>query len=204
MTESKIKWLEGLDDAKVVSKGSGKPILMFFHSRHCAGCLNTFNKTLSKMSVQDSITEHFVPVLFEVSDMVKEAEAYNVDWTPTFIVADETGFEMMRWEGYLPEDDYLGNLNFAVARYALKKGLYAEAERRFDEVIIKYPLSDLAPKAHYYRGIAKYKGTKDSSWLIDAYGTLKEKYPDSPWTLKASIFTKKDFDEVVESLRKAA
>ncbi len=204
MTEGKINWLGGLDEAKGTSKGSGKPILMFFHSRHCAGCLNTFNKTLSKMSVQDSINESFVPALFEVSDMPKEADLYNVDWTPTFIVADETGLEMMRWEGYLPEDDYLGNLNFAIARYALKKGNYAEAERRFDEVIMKYPLSDLAPKAHYYRGIAKFKASKDSAWLIDAYGTLKEKYPDSLWTLKASVFTKKDFNEVMESLKKAA
>ena len=204
MTESKINWLGELNEAKDASKSSGKPILMFFHSRHCAGCHNTFNKTLTKMSVQDSINEHFVPVLFEVSDREKETQLYNVDWTPTFIVADESGLEMMRWEGYLPEDDYLGYLNFAIARYALKKDDYAEAERRFDEVIMKYPLSDLAPKAHYYRGIAKYKGTKDAAWLIDAYGTLKENYPDSLWTLKASVFTRKDFDEVAESLKKAA
>src|SRR5512143_1839318 len=204
MQESRIKWIEELEEAKKASKGSVKPILMFFHSRHCAGCHNTFNKTLTKMSVQASINENFVPVLFEVSEREKEAQLYNIDWTPTFIVADESGLEMMRWEGYLPEDDYLGYLNFALARYSLKKGDHVLAERRFDEVIMKYPLSDLAPKAYYYRGIAKFKGSNDSSWLIDAYDNLKEKYPDSQWTLKASVFTKKDFDAVLESLKRAA
>ena len=201
MQESKIKWLEGLEEAKRFSMGSHKPILMFFHSRHCAGCHNTFNKTLTKMSVQDSITEHYVPVLFEVSDMEEMARLYNIDWTPTFIVADESGLEMMRWEGYMPEDDYLGYLNFGLARYELKKGDYVTAERRFDEVIMKHPLSDLAPKAYYYRGVAKYKGANDASWLIDAYDNLKEKYPESPWTIKASVWTKKDFAAVEEATR---
>ena len=203
-TERTIHWYEDADEAKKVSAESGKPILMFFHSVHCAGCLNTFEKTLRRMSVVDSINDHFVPLVFEVSEMPKFAEHYNIEWTPTFIVADMGGHEHYRWEGYLPEDDYLAHVTMGLARLALKKGEYKEAERRLDEMLIKFPLSDLAAEASYYLGVAKYRGSQDSNWLLRTYEEMKTRYPDSVWTIKASVFTKEDFKRVEESLRMAA
>jgi thioredoxin-related protein len=199
-TETKVSWLSSLDEAKKMAAGSGKPILMFFHYKYCTGCINTFNKTLTRMSVIDSINGSFVPVLFETTENEKLVKAYGVEWTPTFIIADETALELDRWEGYLPEDDFLGHIEMALARVALKKGDYKGAERVFDGILLKFPLSDLAPKAGYYRGVARYRATKDPAMLTMAYEDLKSAYPDSIWSIKASVWSK----ENIESLKKAA
>lgn len=199
-TGSSIPWLDEIDEAKMESAALRKPVLMFFHYKHCTGCINTFNKTLTKMSVIDEVNESFSPVLIEVTERPDEASAYNVLWTPTFIVSDKDGGEVDRWEGYLPEDDFLGHLDMALARVSLKRGDYKDAERRFDEVVIKYPLSDLAPKAMYYLGVAKYRETRDASQLTRAYEQLKDAYPESVWSEKASAWSR----ESIEASKKAA
>jgi len=198
--EGNINWLGEIDQAKKEASGTGRPILMFFHYKYCTGCINTIGKTLPKMSVTDEINGNFVPVMVETSDKPADAEYYDVVWTPTFIVADKTGLEIDRWEGYLPEDDFLGHLDMALGRAALHAKAYTEAERRFDEVVLKYPLSDLAPKASYYLGVAKYRQTSDTAWLTRAYQGLREAYPESVWAIKASVWSK----ENIEAVKKAA
>jgi thioredoxin-related protein len=194
--EGKINWLDDIENAKKAAAGSGKPVLIFFHYKYCTGCINTIGKTLPKMSVTDEINGNFVPVMVETTEKPSDAELYNVEWTPTFVVTDETGLEFDRWEGYLPEDDFLGHLDMALARVALKKKNYADAERRFDGVVIKFPLSDLAPKACYYLGVAKYRATNDAAWLTRAYQNLREAYPESVWAIKASVWSKENIDAV--------
>ncbi len=200
MAEKKINWLSDIEGAKGEAAKSGRPILMFFHYKYCTGCINTIGRTLPKMSVVDGISEGFVPVMIETSERPSDVENYDVEWTPTFIVADETGLEIDRWEGYLPEDDFLGQMGMALGRAALKKKDYKDAERRFDEVVLKFPLSDLAPKASYYLGVAKYRATDNPAWLTQAYQNLREAYPESVWTIKASVWSK----EQIEAVKKAA
>ncbi|HLB25282.1 MAG TPA: thioredoxin fold domain-containing protein [Nitrospirota bacterium] len=198
--ERSINWLDDIGEAKKAAAGSGKPVLLFFHYTHCTGCINTFQKTLTKMSVIDKISEDFVPVLIETSERPKDVELYNVLWTPTFIVADETGMETDRWEGYLPEDDYLGHLEFAHARVALKKEHYKDAERLLSGIVLKYPLSEFAPQASYYLGVARYRETKDPSQLTKAYEDLRSAYPGSVWSIKASVWSRDN----IEGVRRAA
>jgi len=198
--ERTIIWLADIEAGKRESLKSGKPVLMFFHYKYCTGCINTIGRTLPKMSVIDSVNEGFVPVMIETSENPKDSELYNINWTPTFIVADETGMETVRWEGYLPEDDFLGQLNMALAKVSLKKHDYKKAEMLFDEVILKFPLSDLAPEAGYFLGVAKYRATEDASWLTKAYLDLRDAYPESVWAIKASVWSSDNIDAV----RKAA
>lgn len=187
-SRDKIEWLTDVNDARRVSSDSGKPVLMFFHYEHCNGCKKTFDQTLPKMSVIDAITDSYVPLLIDIEVGKDVTSQYRIDWTPTFVVTGPDGGEADRWTGYLPEDDFLGMLNMAVARYSLRKGDYRNAERHFDEVAMKYALTDLAPEAHYYIGVARYRNTGDASWLTKAYTSLKDMYPDSIWTLKASAW----------------
>jgi len=194
--EKGINWLGDIELAKAGSARSGKPILMFFHYKYCTGCLNTIGKTLPKMSVVDAVTESYVPVMLETTEKPEAVESYNVTWTPTFIVADSSGVEVSRWEGYLPEDDFLGQLNISLGRVALRKKDYKDAERRFDEVLLKFPLTPLAPEARYYLGVVKYRATGDVSWLTKAFLDLRETYPDNVWAIKASVWSKDNIDAV--------
>ena len=189
LKEINIDWLDDIDKAKAESARTGRPILMFFHYKLCQGCINTFERTLPKMSVSNEITENFVPVLLETSERLVDVAKYRVDWTPTFIVADDTAHEIMRWEGFLPEDDFLAQLAMAEAKVAFKMQDYANAERLFDLVLLKFPLTDLAPEAVYYQGVTKYKASMNPVWLKRAYESLRGSYPGSVWTLKASVFS---------------
>jgi len=195
-TINEIKWFEDIEEAKRASEGNGKPLLMFFHYTQCAGCINTFNKTLTKMSVKDGITDNFVPVLLEITERPAETGVYGIVWTPTFIAADKAGMQVYRWEGYLPEDDFLGHLDMAVARIALKDGNFRDAERHFDEVLIKYPLSDLAPMAMYYHGVARFNKNHDESELTNTYENLKMEFPNSIWAMKASVWSSENLNEI--------
>ena len=195
-----INWLDSIEGAKGESARSGRPVLMFFHYKYCTGCINTIGKTLPKMSVVDAVSESYVPVMLETTENTEAVETYNVNWTPTFIVADNTGLEIYRWEGYLPEDDFLGQLNMALGRVALNKKAYKDAERRFDEVVIKYPLTALAPEACYYLGVARYRATGDVAALTRAYHDIREAYPESVWAIKASVWS----EENIEAVKKAA
>ncbi|MBI5189889.1 MAG: thioredoxin fold domain-containing protein [Nitrospirae bacterium] len=199
-TDTKINWLEGLDLAYSVSSQSHKPVLAFFHYEHCTGCKKTIANTLPKMSVIDYVSDNYVPVMLETTQKADDAELYGIEWTPTFVVMDDHGKEAYRWVGYLPEDDFMGHLNMALATYALKKKDYLNAERLFDEIVLKFPLTEFAPQAAYYLGVVKYRATGDVNCLSKAYIDLKVSYPDSPWTVKASAWEK----AYIDSFRKAA
>jgi len=193
--EREIGWLDDIGQARKKAEETGKPILLYFHYKHCTGCKNTFERTLPKMSVIDAITENFVPVLLETSERPNDAATYSVDWTPTFIVADDTGLEITRWVGFLPEDDFLAQLTMTRARAAMREHEYKNAERIFGEMIIKFPLTDLAAEAVYYRGVAKYKDTMNAEWLTRSYENLKEGYPESTWALKASVWSREKMEK---------
>lgn len=192
-----ISWLEDINEARKSSEGTKKPILMFFHYEHCDGCKKTISNTLPKMSVVDAVNEGYIPVMLDTEKSGALVKSYGVDWTPTFIVTDQSGKETFRWVGYLPEDDFLGQLNMALAMTSFKRGDFKDAERHFDEVMIKFPLTELAPEACYYIGVCRYRDTGDASWLGRTWENMNEAYPDSPWTLKASAWAP-------EKIRKAA
>jgi len=188
-TTDRISWYESFEEARAASAKNKKPVLVFFHYEHCDGCKKTIAETLPKMSVTDAINEWYNAVMVDVEQRKDLVSQHSVDWTPTFVVFGPTAGESYRWVGYLPEDDFLGQLNMALAKTAFREGDYKNAERHFDEVMIKFPLTELAPEASYYIGVCRYRYSSDPSWLGWTYNNMKDAYPDSPWTLKASAWS---------------
>jgi thioredoxin-related protein len=187
-TNNKISWYDSFERAMAASAGDKKPVLIFFHYEHCDGCKKTISNTLPKMSVTDAINDGYNAVMVDVEQRKDLVKQYGVDWTPTFVVLGPTVGESYRWVGYLPEDDFLGHLNLALAKVSFREGDFKDAERHFDEVMIKFPLTELATEACYYIGVSRYRYTNDPSWLGRTYDNMKDAYPDSPWTLKASAW----------------
>jgi len=190
MLEQQIKWGSDLGEAKTEAKRTGKLMLFFFHSNSCSGCKATIEKVLPDNNVMKFIADNFVPLMYEVSepgskDLMKR---YEVQWTPTFVAADEKGDIAYRWEGYLPVDDYRAQLIMAEAKMAFKQEDFDKAGRCYGAIVEKYPTSDIAPEAIYYLGVARYKKTGDPANLKKANEDLKNKYPDSVWAKKASVW----------------
>jgi len=138
------------------------------------------------------VNENFIPVRVHVRNQADEfkrlGERYGAQWTPTILVVDPTGEERHRVEGFLPAADLLAQLELGLARSEFARSNFAEAERRFREVVQRYPESEVAPEALYWAGVARYKATGDASALGETAKKFQERYRDSSWAKKASVW----------------
>ncbi len=192
MMQEPLKWSNDLARTMEEAKNTHRLMLVFLHSNQCSGCKAMIAKTLPDPGVAKFIDRMFVPAAFEISDP-KSREAmrrYGVEWTPTFIVADDSGHEIYRWVGYLPPGDFCAELVFAGGRAAFKNKDWDRAKKCYDMVVDKYPGSEVAPEAMYYGGVAMYEKTHDPSHLQDTDRRLKDRFPDSTWAKKASVWGK--------------
>jgi len=55
-------------------------------------------------------------------------------------------------------------------------------------VLERYPAADGAAEAQYWRGVARYKGSSDPADLHATAQAFQERYRESVWAKKASIW----------------
>ena len=135
------------------------------------------------------ITENFVPVRVDVRKDPKPMERFGALWTPTMIILDPSGTERYRFEGYLPVNDFLAHLTLGLGHLAFSMGNFAEAERRFNDVVERYPDSEQAAEALYWRGVARYKAGSATA-LGETADEFTRRYQTSSWAKKASVWRK--------------
>jgi hypothetical protein len=114
---------------------------------------------------------------------------FGAVWTPTVLIMDSDGVERLRIEGYLPKEEFHAHLEMGLARVAFMRKKWADAERRYTEVVERYPDSKVAAEAVYWKGICRYKQTNDHTVLGVVPEQLKEKYADTVWAMKASVWS---------------
>jgi hypothetical protein len=138
------------------------------------------------------IESEFVPVRVHVKQNHDEFQRlgamYSAQWTPTILVVDPAGEERHRIEGFLPTDDFLGQLRLGVAKAAFSAGDFTDAERRFEEVVSEHSNTEAAPEAQYWAGVSRYKATNDPAALNATFQKFQKKYTDSTWAKKASVW----------------
>ena len=138
------------------------------------------------------VSQHFLPARVHVKDDPQEfkrySERYKAPWTPTILELDSGGVEHHRIEGFLPADDLLAQLMLGHARMAFQQQQWAEAERRFREIVEQLPDTDAAPEALYWAGVAPYKATGDATSLTETARAFTKQYRDSTWAKKASVW----------------
>lgn len=105
------------------------------------------------------------------------------------LILDPNGIERQRSEGYLSNSEFRARLEMGLARIAFMGKDWASAEQRYAEVAEKYPHTSAAPEAIYWQGVSRYKATSDRAALGAVAKETKQRYPNSLWTLKASIWS---------------
>jgi hypothetical protein len=142
--------------------------------------------------VVEFITRHFVPVRVHVRQQPEQFKdlggRYSASWTPTILVIDEDGHARHRIEGFLPVDDYLSQLSLGLAHAAFARGEFEPASGLFEEVLAKFPETDAAPEAQYWAGVSRYKASGDAADLSQTARRFGERYSDSTWAKKASVW----------------
>ncbi len=139
------------------------------------------------------INDHFVPVRVHVKEQADEfkrlGERYTAQWTPTTLVLDPSGSERHRVEGFLPAHDMIGQLALGLAHAAFARSDFADAEQRFTEVMKRHADSDAGAEAQYWAGVARYKATGDAAALSDTARQFQQRYTDTSWAKKASVWS---------------
>ena len=105
------------------------------------------------------------------------------------LILDPNGVERFRLEGYLPKDEFRAQLELGLARVAFMNKNWADAERRYTEVLERHPNSKAAPEALYWKGVSHYKATNDHTVLGELPEQFRQRYPDSNWALKTAAWT---------------
>ena len=129
-----------------------------------------------------------MPLEAHIKEHPTNFHRFDALWTPSVIILDQNGKERFRIEGYLPKDEFRAHLELALARVAFMSKDWADAERRYMEVLERYPNSKAAPEALYWKGVSHYKATNDHTVLGELPGQFEEKYPDSSWALKTAAW----------------
>ena len=101
---------------------------------------------------------------------------------------DSNGEERWRIEGYLPKDEFRPQLEMGLARVAFVRKQHADAEQRYARIIETYPNAKVVPEALYWRNVCRYSQSHDHTVLKSVAGELSERFPDSEWTVKASVW----------------
>jgi hypothetical protein len=139
--------------------------------------------------VEQFINDNFIPARFHVKTHPEAMGRFHVDWTPTILILDSEGSERHRIEGFLPNDDFLAQLHLGLAHAAFTAGKFEQAGERFDTVVRDLPGSDAAAEAQYWAGVSRYKATGDGAALKATADAFKERYRDTTWAKKASIWS---------------
>jgi hypothetical protein len=138
------------------------------------------------------VADNFIPARVHVKDDAAKfqrfGEKYAAQWTPTILQLDSGGVERHRIEGFLPADDFLAQLMLGRAQLDFKAEKWADAEKRFRAIVEKLPNTDAAPEALYWAGVARYKGSKDSTALKETARAFSTRYTDTSWAKKSSIW----------------
>jgi len=101
---------------------------------------------------------------------------------------DADGLERHRIEGFLPVNDFLGQLHLGLGMVEFQKQSFSAAEQWFRSVYENFPDSSAAPEAMYWAGVSRYKGSNDPEALKNAGEMLKQKYPQTEWARKGSVW----------------
>jgi TolA-binding protein len=75
-----------------------------------------------------------------------------------------------------------------LARVDFMRKRFADAERRYAAIVDSYPQTKVAPEALYWRNVCRYNQSHDATALQGVAQELRERFPDSEWTVKSTVW----------------
>lgn len=136
--------------------------------------------------VSQFITDNFIPARAHVKDNQEAFARFGAEWTPTILIMDRDANERHRIEGFLPADDFLAQVRLGLAHAARSRGDFADAERRYRE--LSGGEGEVAAESLYWAGVSRYKHTNDPTALGETAQAFGQRFTDSPWAKKASVW----------------
>jgi hypothetical protein len=148
--------------------------------------------TYLQTEVVETILAHSVPLQFDNSKKENNFFLHGIHhiWTPDVRILNHDGYELYRWDGFLPPSEFIARTlcGFALAYLRLKR--FEQAEAVYVDVLKRFSTTYAAPEAQYYLGVTRYRRDPDSDELLTQWANLRSRYPESEYRVKQSF---KDF-----------
>ena len=139
--------------------------------------------------VVDAISAHAVPVQFDNSKAENNrflARIHHI-WTPDVRILNYDGYELYRWDGFLPPAEFAARTlcGFGMAYLRLKR--YDRAEAVYLDVLKRFSTAYAAPEAQYFLGVTRYRREPNGDELLTQWANLRSRYPSSEYRVKQSF-----------------
>jgi tetratricopeptide (TPR) repeat protein len=145
--------------------------------------------TYPQPPVKDAIRAHAIPVQLDNSKAENNRVLHSIHhiWTPDIRIVHTDGYELYRWDGFLPPSEYIARLEcgFGLAYLRLKR--FDQAEQCYLDVLRRFSTSYAAPEAQYYLGVTRYRRDPGSDELLNQWASLRSRYPTSEYRVKQSF-----------------
>lgn len=145
--------------------------------------------TYPETPVREAIDRLTIPTQIDNSVEANQPvlDRYRHVWTPDLRVLDTDGYELYRWNGYLPPYEFVAQLLVAVAHAYLRKKQFDKAQPLYEEALKRFPTALVAAEAEYFVGVSAYRASHNSSDLLKAWHELEKSHPESEWTVKQNF-----------------
>jgi Tetratricopeptide repeat len=144
--------------------------------------------TYPNPEVVQFVNQNFIPVQM-LYDAQPEATDFNITWTPTMVVLDESGKEHHRNVGFQSPEEFIAFLMVGQAKTHFDRNSFEPAIALLEKVIKDFPKSGAAPEAVFHLGVSRYKATHNAAPLKEAFEYLKANYPNSEWLKRAQPYS---------------
>ena len=145
--------------------------------------------TYPQVPVAEAILAHSIPVQVDNSNPENNRFLHDIHhiWTPDIRILYHDGFELYRWDGFLPPPEFVARTlcGFGFSYLRLKR--FDQAEAAYLDVLQRFSTTYAAPEAQYYLGVSRYRRDPDSDELLTQWANLRSRYPSSEYRVKQSF-----------------
>lgn len=106
VAEPQIQWFDSLESGWKAARETGRPMVIFITSEHCAYCDAMKKNTLCESSVRDRLLERFIPIRLRPDSNAQVLSRVEVTAFPTTLVALPRGKVVAHRIGYQPVDQF--------------------------------------------------------------------------------------------------
>jgi tetratricopeptide (TPR) repeat protein len=148
--------------------------------------------TYPQVPVVDAIVAHSIPVQIDNSKPENNTFLHRIHhiWTPDVRILYHDGFELYRFDGYLPPPEFVARTLCAFGLAYLRLKRFDQAEEVYVDVLKRFSTTYAAPEAQYYLGVTRYRRDEEGDELLNQWANLRSRYPASEYRVKQSF---KDF-----------
>lgn len=134
------------------------------------------------------INENFIPFTVNIHEKAGLFGRFQAAWTPTVLVMSPKGIERFRVEGYLPPEEFRPHLEMGLARVEFMAKHFERARDWYRHIMQEHAESSLAAEATYWESVCSYNLDHDPTPLSEVSQVLRERFADSIWAIKASVW----------------